>query len=154
MAPRVQPPRCTSLTSTLPTIGETIPQASLLPRSSHSPVSPLIIEVSQGICAETSIPPANHSALRSGFAGQPLNPRWTATKVVAWKTGREWRQALSQGKMVVRPSDSLLIPHPDLDVKPAGETEAIPTDPTPSSPKTIAKPHGLFCFLPARFGWS
>jgi len=105
----------------------------MLPKDQRSHSSPSIIDLSQGICAKTSIPLANHSALRSGFAGQPLNPRWTATKVVAWKTGREWRNALSIGTMVVRPSDSLLVPLEALNV--------------PSEPETIAaKPQRLFTF--------
>ncbi|WP_148288254.1 hypothetical protein [Prochlorothrix hollandica] len=70
----------------------------------------VVIELAQGVLAHTKVPVVNHSALRSGFAGQPANPRWNATKVVAWKTGRQWRSALAQGSMVVRPTDSMLIP--------------------------------------------
>lgn len=69
----------------------------------------VVIELAHGVVARTSIAPINHSALRSGFAGQPANPRWNAAKVVAWKTGRQWRSALARGEMTVRPSDSMLI---------------------------------------------
>lgn len=118
-----------------PTIQQSQPNCNyskaIADQRSHS--SPIIIDLTQGICAKTSIPLANHSALRSGFAGQPLNPRWTATKVVAWKTGREWRHALSAGTMVVRPSDSLLVPLETLNL--------------PSEPETIAaKPQRFFTF--------
>ncbi|MFZ4666170.1 MAG: hypothetical protein ACOYME_07075 [Prochlorotrichaceae cyanobacterium] len=140
MAPTIQQsqPNC----KLSKTIADPLPQQPLpKDQRSHPIPSPIVIELTQGICAKTSIPLANHSALRSGFAGQPLNPRWTATKVVAWKTGREWRHALSVGTMVVRPSDSLLIPLEALNV--------------PSEPETIAaKPHGFFYFLPLRLGMS
>jgi hypothetical protein len=97
----------------------------------------VIIELAEGIRAQTSIPLANHSAVRSGFAGHPLNPRWTATKVVAWKTGREWRQGLLDGTLVVRTSDSLLVAATEL---------------VHSHEESIAHRHqGRFCFLPLRW---
>jgi hypothetical protein len=80
-----------------------------------------IIQLTPQIKAHTSVQPPHHSALRSGFGGQPPNPRWNGPKVVAWKQGRQWRQALNQGKMVVRPSDSLLIPCPQSGFVPKAE---------------------------------
>ncbi len=55
-------------------------------------------------------------ALRCGFAGYPVNPRWNAVKFHAWKTGRQWRQAHAQGTMVVRSTDSLLVPLEEAEV--------------------------------------
>jgi len=107
-------------------------------RTTHPTLPPplVIIELAEGIRAQTSIPVANHSAVRSGFAGHPLNPRWTATKVVAWKTGREWRQGLLAGLLIVRSSDSMLV----------AATEVV------SPEESIAPKHqGLFCFLPLRW---
>lgn len=104
------------------------------------------VELADGICAKTSIPIANHSAMRSGFAGQPVNPRWSATKVVAWKTGREWRQGLSTGVLVIRETDSLLVPA----IPPAVPTLPVPTPSTTTIPAAHPKPQGLFCFLPWR----
>lgn len=102
------------------------------------PTPPLVvIELADGVCAQTAIPLANHAAVRSGFAGHPLNPRWTATKVVAWKTGREWRQGLLDGSLVVRASDSLLVAATDI--------MSLPEE-------SIAPKHqGRFCFLPLRW---
>ncbi|MEB3273424.1 MAG: hypothetical protein VKJ85_06535 [Prochlorothrix sp.] len=77
----------------------------------------VVIELAHGVVARTSVAPMNHSALRSGFAGQPANPRWNASKVVAWKTGRQWRSALARGEMIVRPSDSMLVPVVNQPVK-------------------------------------
>lgn len=48
-------------------------------------------------------------ALRSGFAGYPVNPRWNAVKFHAWKQGCQLRADLKQGKMWVRPEDSMLV---------------------------------------------
>ena len=104
------------------------------PVTSHPLV---IIELAEGIRAQTSVPVANHSAVRSGFAGHPLNPRWTATKVVAWKTGREWRQGLLEGTLVVRTSDSLLV----------GATEVV----HPHEESIAHRHQGRFCFLPLRW---
>lgn len=95
----------------------------------------VVIELAPGVVARTSVAPLNHSALRSGFAGQPANPRWNASKVVAWKTGRQWRSALARGEMMVRPSDSMLIP--------------VSTTPAPGNDRTSLGP---FCFL--RDVWS
>lgn len=60
-----------------------------------------ILELAEGIYIETAIPRENHPAVRSGFAGYPSNPRWNVRKHQAWKQGRQWRQALDQGVMVV-----------------------------------------------------
>lgn len=67
------------------------------------------IDLSQNIMVETSVPSHAHSAMRSGFAGYPANPRWNAAKFRAWKMGRQWRDALKRGDLVVRTSDCMLI---------------------------------------------
>lgn len=68
------------------------------------------VELEQGVLLQTPIPTSHLPALRSGFAGYPANPRWTAAKFHAWKTGRQLRQAVACGQMVVRASDSMLVP--------------------------------------------
>lgn len=69
-----------------------------------------VVELAEGIFVHTGISDANLPALRSGFAGYPANPRWNAVKFHAWKTGRQLRQALACGEMVVRSTDSMLVP--------------------------------------------
>lgn len=61
----------------------------------------------------TAIAQENHAALRSGFAGYPPNPRWNVTKFRAWKTGRQLKEALEHGDMVVRSTDCMLVPAKD-----------------------------------------
>ncbi|MBF2078935.1 MAG: hypothetical protein IGR76_10565 [Synechococcales cyanobacterium T60_A2020_003] len=68
------------------------------------------VEIAEGVFARTSIAPENHSALRAGFGGYTANPRWNATKFLAWKTGRQWRAAVANHEMMVRSSDSMLVP--------------------------------------------
>ena len=101
-----------------------------------------LVELDQGVMAETTIPTANHAALRAGFAGYTSNPRWTSAKVMAWKTGRKWRQALAQGNLVIRPQDSMLVPVQDADVEPSQET---------IEPPARAESQGIarFCRLPS-----
>ncbi|MBV5257926.1 hypothetical protein FLX56_05765 [Synechococcus moorigangaii CMS01] len=67
-----------------------------------------LVELTDGIYIKTAIPRENHSAIRSGFAGYPSNPRWNVRKHQAWKQGKQWRQALDQGLMVVE--DKHLVP--------------------------------------------
>jgi len=69
----------------------------------------MAIELAAGIKVHTAIATANQPALRSGFAGYPVNPRWGAGKYRAWKTGRQWRESLHRGELVVRSSDSMLV---------------------------------------------
>ncbi|MFW6358617.1 MAG: hypothetical protein ACOC0N_05300 [Chroococcales cyanobacterium] len=69
-----------------------------------------IVDLADGVFTRTSLPSDSHAALRAGFAGYPSNPRWSASKFRAWKTGRQWRKALANQEMVIRSSDSMLIP--------------------------------------------
>ncbi len=69
-----------------------------------------LVELDEGILAKTAIPLDNHAALRSGFAGYTSNPRWCASKFVAWRTGKAWKQALESGRLAVRSTDFLLVP--------------------------------------------
>lgn len=69
----------------------------------------VVVELTENVLVQTTIPSESHPALRSGFAGYPANPRWNASKFCAWKTGCMWRRALCQGEMVVRQSDSMLV---------------------------------------------
>lgn len=68
-----------------------------------------IIELVSGISVQTSFPLDQIPALRAGFMGYPMNPRWTALKYHAWKTGCQWRTELAIGDKVVRDRDSLLV---------------------------------------------
>jgi len=70
----------------------------------------MVVELAENILVHTPVPSTGHAALRSGFAGYPANPRWSVTKFRAWKTGRQLREALITGEMVVRPTDLMLIP--------------------------------------------
>lgn len=75
----------------------------------NQPTNIMVVELAPGIKVQTATPIPNHAALRSGFAGYPINPRWGAGKYRAWKTGRQLRESLNQGKLVVRSSDSMLL---------------------------------------------
>lgn len=69
----------------------------------------MVVDLKEGVKVYTLIPKENHAALRCGFAGYPSNPRWTAAKFHAWKTGQQLKESLSRGKMVVRSGDSMLV---------------------------------------------
>ena len=71
--------------------------------------NPMVVELAENISVMTIISKENHAALRAGFAGYPANPRWNVSKFSAWKTGKQWREALECGKMSVSPIDSMLI---------------------------------------------
>ena len=68
-----------------------------------------VVDLTEGILVQTTIPRKSHPALRAGFAGYPANPRWNIIKFSAWKTGRKWKEALAKGKMIVRSTDSMLV---------------------------------------------
>ena len=92
-----------------------------------------VIELTEGVWVNTTIASEQHSALRSGFAGYPSNPRWNVTKFYAWKTGRQWRKALSQGEMVVRTVDSMLVTKEETE----DNSEELPSSYTLSLPVGI-----------------
>lgn len=73
------------------------------------------IELVSGVSVQTSLPPDQVPALRAGFMGYPHNPRWTARKYHAWKTGCQWRTELAMGDKVVRDRDSLLVNAAELE---------------------------------------
>ncbi len=68
-----------------------------------------VVKLGESVLARTQLKDAYIPALRAGFAGYPVNPRWSGVKFYAWKKGRQWRQALSRGEMVVRSRDSMLV---------------------------------------------
>mgnify|MGYP006421661551 CR=1 FL=1 len=68
-----------------------------------------VVDLRENVLVTTSLPNASIPALRSGFAGYPANPRWSAIKFHAWKVGRQWRQEWKKGNLVVRASDSMLV---------------------------------------------
>ncbi|HBB34816.1 MAG TPA: hypothetical protein DDZ80_00500 [Cyanobacteria bacterium UBA8803] len=70
----------------------------------------MVVDLTDNVLVSTPIASAHHAALRSGFSGYPANPRWNAAKFKAWKTGRQWREALVRGEMIVRSTDSMLVP--------------------------------------------
>lgn len=89
-----------------------------------------VVDLADGVLVRTLIPPQNHPALRSGFAGYPANPRWDVAKFRAWKTGRQWREALHEGEMTVRDSDSMLV---------SAQEQNEPATPTPPVTKRKSK---------------
>jgi hypothetical protein len=91
----------------------------------------MLIDLTDNVWVNTLIPSANHAALRCGFAGYPVNPRWSAAKFKAWKTGRQWREALAQGEMAVRSHDSMLVPVSELHEDSLEEKEAKASDSKP-----------------------
>ncbi|MEB3213138.1 MAG: hypothetical protein VKL39_17435 [Leptolyngbyaceae bacterium] len=68
------------------------------------------VELADHVYVKTPIPVENHPALRAGFGGYTANPRWCGSKVMAWRTGKAWRTALREGKLVIRESDQMLVP--------------------------------------------
>ncbi|MCL2928709.1 MAG: hypothetical protein O4861_07475 [Trichodesmium sp. St16_bin4-tuft] len=68
-----------------------------------------VVKLTEGILVRTQLKNAYIPALRSGFAGYPVNPRWSGVKFWAWKRGKQWRKALLNGEMVVRSTDSILV---------------------------------------------
>lgn len=89
------------------------------------PLNPNVADLTDCIYVNTQILPENYPALRSGFAGYPANPRWTVAKYQAWKSGRQLRDAYTKGQMIVRSTDSMLVPIQEgdsLDDKPPSHT--------------------------------
>lgn len=89
----------------------------------------MVVDLTENVLVNTPIPTVNHAALRSGFAGYPVNPRWNAAKFKAWKTGRQWRDALARGEMIVRSTDSMLVPAANQEeslTDPNSDTEVSP----------------------------
>lgn len=91
----------------------------------------MLIDLTENVWVNTLIPSPNHAALRCGFAGYPVNPRWNAAKFKAWKTGRQWRDALARGEMAVRSRDSMLVPVCELHEDGLDEKEANASDSKP-----------------------
>ncbi len=83
------------------------------------------VQLSDNIMVLTPLDESCIPALRAGFAGYTANPRWNAVKFHAWKTGRQWRQAYSQGKMVVRSTDGLLVPVEEAEMSSLVQDEPI-----------------------------
>ncbi|WP_072622204.1 hypothetical protein [Spirulina major] len=86
------------------------------------------IELVAGISVQTNLPLDQIPALRAGFMGYPHNPRWTARKYHAWKTGCQWRTELATGDKVVRDRDALLVNTSELE---ATLDSSKPTAPAP-----------------------
>lgn len=70
----------------------------------------MVVDLTEKVIASTNIARENHAALRAGFVGFPPNPRWSISKFCAWRTGCQWRDALTKGTMIVRTTDSMLVP--------------------------------------------
>lgn len=77
--------------------------------------NPVMVELQDDILVYTTISAENHAALRAGFVGYPVNPRWNVNKYHAWKTGRHLREGLHEGRLIVRPTDSMLVPLTEQD---------------------------------------
>ncbi|WP_413161052.1 hypothetical protein ACL6C3_21330 [Capilliphycus salinus ALCB114379] len=69
-----------------------------------------IVELSKGIKIYTDIGEQNIMLLRLGFAGYPVNLNWSLSKLLAWRQGYQLREYLLTGKMIVRETDSMLVP--------------------------------------------
>ncbi|MBS0015169.1 MAG: hypothetical protein KFF72_02145 [Arthrospira sp. SH-MAG29] len=67
------------------------------------------IQLTEGVLVSTPIEEFCIPALRAGFSGYPVNPRWSGVKFHAWKIGRQMREDLSKGILVVRTADSMLV---------------------------------------------
>lgn len=67
------------------------------------------IQLADGVLVSTPIEECCIPALRAGFSGYPVNPRWSGIKFRVWKIGRQMRDDLSQGILIVRESDSMLV---------------------------------------------
>lgn len=83
----------------------------MLKKTEHR--SPIVVDLTESIWLCTAVPQENHAALRSGFAGYPANPRWNVAKYQAWKAGRQLKEALKHGDMIVRSTDCMLVPAQD-----------------------------------------
>lgn len=68
------------------------------------------VQLAEGVFVYTPLADVCIPALRSGYAGYPVNPRWNAIKFHAWKIGHQWREALERGEMIIRSTDSMLVP--------------------------------------------
>lgn len=94
----------------------------------------MVVDLADGILVRTDICSSHLPALRSGFAGYPANPRWNAVKFHAWKTGRQMRQAVACGKMIVRSNDSMLVPASEQESESAGSQSLPVHRPMPVRP--------------------
>jgi hypothetical protein len=92
-----------------------------------------IAELTPGVYIRTSISAVNHAALRAGFAGYTVNPRWNASKFHAWKTGRQWRNALNSQEMVIRETDSMLVRASEGNSNPPEPVEVVATSTSANS---------------------
>jgi hypothetical protein len=70
-------------------------------------------DLTEGMSVATNLSKDLHPALRAGFSGLPVNPRWNINKFRAWKKGRQLREALTQGQLIVRSTDSMLVSAPE-----------------------------------------
>jgi hypothetical protein len=95
-----------------------------------------LVKLAEGIMIQTHLKEDCIPALRSGFAGYPVNPRWSGMKFHAWKMGRQWRQSYLKGEMIVRPTDLMLVT--------VAEAESRSPDP---APKVKGHDDGLSKFI-------
>lgn len=91
------------------------------------------VQLSENVMVLTPLDESCIPALRAGFAGYTANPRWNAVKFHAWKIGRQWRVAYAKGTMVVRSTDSLLVPIEEADDEIVSQTQE--TTQSTDSPK-------------------
>ncbi len=98
----------------------------------------MVVDLKEGVKVHTLIPRENHAALRCGFAGYPNNPRWSAAKFHAWKTGQQLKELFNRGEMVVRSADSLLVA--------ASETQDKPKN-CPKSPEMLERRNRHWVFM-------
>lgn len=85
-----------------------------------------IVQLTEKVRVCTSFPDHCIPALRCGYAGYPVNPRWSALKFHAWKTGFQWRDAVWRGEMIVRTTDSMLVPIAEAEAEADSEESPLP----------------------------
>ena len=83
----------------------------------------MVVDLAEGVLVGSLMPKDNLPALRSGFAGYPANPRWNVIKYRAWKMGRQLRQSLDEGDLVVRSTDFMLVPAQESSSTPSGKAK-------------------------------
>ncbi|PPT05484.1 hypothetical protein CKA32_004979 [Geitlerinema sp. FC II] len=103
-----------------------------------------VVPLSESVKVKTDLQEIHLPALRSGFAGYPMNPRWNALKFRAWKLGRQWRQALLEGELYVRPNDLMLVS--------VAEADDVTSDTSTSEPSRSDREESSPSAKPSRWG--
>lgn len=104
-----------------------------------------IVDLSAQVKVRTQLDATYIPALRSGFAGYPMNPRWNVAKLRAWRLGCQWRHDLATGSLALH--DSLLVASSEL---PQDEAP-LPASPSEPPPPSCLRQRLQHCFSISRF---